>query len=104
MFVKVFLHKELKSYKIFNFILQVQHLSWVQQYKAIRHSIGIQWPGYMIHESGVWSPVKNKWYFLPRRCSHESYNETRDEIMGCNLMITADSNFKNIKATEVSFF
>lgn len=73
----------------------------MHQYKAVRLSTGIEWPGYMIHESGVWSPFKKKWYFLPRRCSHETYNETRDEVMGCNYMISADNSFKNIKATEV---
>lgn len=87
--------------KAINIHGEVQHLSWIHQYKAIRYSTGIQWPGYMIHESGVWSPLNEKWYFLPRRCSHESYNETRDEIMGCNYMITADSNFKDIRTTEI---
>ncbi|CAH0723254.1 unnamed protein product, partial [Brenthis ino] len=87
--------------KAINMHGEVQHLSWVHQYKAVRLSAGIKWPGYMIHESGVWSPFKKKWYFLPRRCSHEAYNETRDEIMGCNYMISADNSFKNIKATEI---
>ncbi|CAK1596394.1 unnamed protein product [Parnassius mnemosyne] len=88
--------------KAINIHGEVQHLSWVNQYKAVRNSIGIQWPGYMIHESGVWSPVTKKWHFLPRRCSHESYNETKDEVMGCNYLITADSDFKNIQAVEIT--
>ncbi|KAF9414872.1 hypothetical protein HW555_007341 [Spodoptera exigua] len=80
----------------------IQHLSWVNQYKAVRSSIGIHWPGYMIHESGVWSPVKQLWHFLPRRCSHEPYNETKDEVMGCNYLITADENFKHVHALEIT--
>ncbi|XP_072931822.1 apyrase [Epargyreus clarus] len=88
--------------KAINIHGEVQHLSWVNQYKAVRSSIGIQWPGYMIHESGVWSPVTEKWHFLPRRCSHEHYNETRDELMGCNFLITADSNFQHVQATEIT--
>ncbi|XP_026750096.1 soluble calcium-activated nucleotidase 1 [Galleria mellonella] len=88
--------------KAINMNGEVQHLSWVNQYKAVRSSVGIKWPGYMIHESGVWSAVTQKWHFLPRRCSHESYNETRDEVMGCNYLITADSNFKNILAIEIT--
>ncbi|CAH2106195.1 unnamed protein product [Euphydryas editha] len=87
--------------KAINMYGEVQHLNWVHQFKSIRSSIGIQWPGYMIHESGVWSPIHEKWYFLPRRCSQESYNETRDEVMGCNYLITADSNFNNVKAKEI---
>lgn len=95
-----------KGYKIFSsnsylFLLQIQHLTWVNQYKAVRSSIGIKWPGYMIHESCVWSEQKHKWHFLPRRCSHEPYNETKDEVMGCNYLITADNNFKNVQALEV---
>ncbi|XP_049868704.1 soluble calcium-activated nucleotidase 1 [Pectinophora gossypiella] len=81
---------------------EVQHLSWVNQYKAVRMAIGIKWPGYMIHESGVWSPMLEKWHFLPRRCSHEPYNETRDEVMGCNYLITADANFHQIQASEIT--
>ena len=89
------------QHNVFLSFSQVQHLSWVNQYKAVRSSIGIQWPGYMIHESGVWSPAKQLWHFLPRRCSHEPYNETKDEVMGCNYLITADANFKHIHAFEV---
>ncbi|KAJ2937873.1 hypothetical protein O0L34_g18695 [Tuta absoluta] len=81
---------------------EVQHLNWVNQFKAVRLAIGIKWPGYMIHESGAWSPVTEKWSFLPRRCSHEPYNETKDELMGCNYLITADANFHQIKATEIT--
>ncbi|KAG6450291.1 hypothetical protein O3G_MSEX006456 [Manduca sexta] len=88
--------------KAINIYGEVQHLPWVNQYKSIRSSIGIHWPGYMIHESGVWSPHNQMWYFLPRRCSHESYNETKDELMGCNYMMMADSNFNYIKAKEAT--
>ncbi|XP_053607423.1 apyrase [Plodia interpunctella] len=88
--------------KAINMNGEVQHLSWVNQYKSIRSSIGIQWPGYMIHESGVWSSVTQKWHFLPRRCSHDAYNETLDEVRGCNYLITADSEFKTIQAFEIT--
>ncbi|KAI8436151.1 hypothetical protein MSG28_004240 [Choristoneura fumiferana] len=78
--------------------LIIQHLTWVNQFKVIRSSINIEWPGYMIHESGVWSSFTEKWHFLPRRCSHSSYNETRDEVMGCNYLITADASFNHVEA------
>lgn len=81
---------------------QVQHLNWVNQFKIVRNAIGIKWPGYMIHECGAWSSVHEKWYFLPRRCSNEPYNETKDEVMGCNYLITADANFKNVEARQVN--
>ncbi|CAF4824225.1 unnamed protein product [Pieris macdunnoughi] len=88
--------------KAINIHGEVQHLNWVHQYKTIRRSIGIEWPGYMIHESGMWSEINNKWYFLPRRCSQQPYNESRDEVMGCNYLITADNNFNSCKAKQIT--
>ncbi|XP_077301016.1 apyrase [Arctopsyche grandis] len=87
--------------KAINIHGEVRHEMWVDQYKKIRKSIGIDWPGYMIHESGAWSPHHNRWVFLPRRCSQESYNETKDESKGCNYLITADPNFSDRKVTLV---
>lgn len=81
--------------------MQVHHLNWVENYKAIRAVLGIDWPGYMIHESGAWSSINRKWYFLPRRCSKERYNETRDEVMGCNTLISADENFRSIDSVKL---
>uniref|UniRef100_A0A182RSD7 Apyrase n=1 Tax=Anopheles funestus TaxID=62324 RepID=A0A182RSD7_ANOFN len=80
---------------------EVYHLNWINNYKAIRKSIGIEWPGYMIHESGAWSEVHRRWFFLPRRCSRERYNETRDEHMGCNFLISSDETFQSIRAIEL---
>lgn len=51
--------------------MQIYHLNWIENYKKIRGALGIEWPGYMIHESGMWSKVHRKWFFLPRRCSKE---------------------------------
>lgn len=82
-------------------LFQIYHLNWANNFKALRSSIGIEWPGYMIHESGVWSSEAKKWYFLPRRCSKDRYNETRDEHMGCNYLITADESFHSIKPIEL---
>lgn len=55
----------------------------------------------MIHESGMWSAVNRKWYFLPRRCSKERYNETRDEYMGCNVLISTEENFNNVEVVNL---
>ena len=52
--------------------------------------------GYIIHESGVWSQVHQKWFFLPRRASTEKYDETSDERRGTNLMFISDESFQNI--------
>uniref|UniRef100_A0A1L8DXM0 Apyrase n=1 Tax=Nyssomyia neivai TaxID=330878 RepID=A0A1L8DXM0_9DIPT len=76
---------------------EVRHLNWVGSFKAIRSAMDITWPGYMIHESGMWSQLHRRWYFLPRRCSKEPYNETRDEFMGCNALIECEEYFKTVR-------
>uniref|UniRef100_U5EG83 Apyrase n=1 Tax=Corethrella appendiculata TaxID=1370023 RepID=U5EG83_9DIPT len=80
---------------------EVQHINWEANYKKLRSAIDIQWPGYMIHESGVWSDDNKRWYFLPRRCSKDRYNETKDEFMGCNVLLSADENFTNVDVLEI---
>lgn len=87
--------------KVVNMDGEVHHVNWVRNYKALRSALSIEWPGYMIHESGVWSPVHKKWFFLPRRASKEKYNDTRDEHMGCNIMLVADEQFSNVDVKEV---
>lgn len=57
----------------------------------------------MIHESGVWSDVHKKWFFLPRRCSSEPYNEVADEKRGCSVIISADEDVYDVKVVEVSY-
>lgn len=51
----------------------------------------------MIHESGVWSDHHKRWFFLPRRCSKEQYNEKTDIFMSCNVLLVADEHFKEVK-------
>lgn len=47
-------------------------IDWTQNFKRLRkQSSDITWPGYMIHESVVWSSIHKKWFFMPRRCSKE---------------------------------
>lgn len=82
----------------------MHHLNWIEHYKAIRSAVGIEFPGYMIHESAAWSTFHRKWYFLPRRCSKERYNETRDEVMGCNKLISADENFRSIEVITLGLY
>ncbi|XP_034485761.1 apyrase [Drosophila innubila] len=81
---------------------EVRSINWTKNYKQLRlMSQQISWPGYMIHESGVWSEVQQRWYFLPRRCSKEKYNETLDEHMGCNILISADEDFNIIETVKL---
>lgn len=57
--------------------------------------------GYMIHESGAWSPVHKRWFFLPRRASQETYTETDDERRATNLLFKADDDFSDISMQRV---
>lgn len=51
---------------------EIRSVDWSFYYKLLREeSKQISWPGYMIHESAVWSDIHQKWFFLPRRCSRE---------------------------------
>lgn len=80
---------------------EVKTLNWVKNFKAVRSALNIEWPGYLIHESGAWSEYHKKWFFLPRRCSPLKYNETLDESRGCNYLITADEMFLNIETIKI---
>ncbi|XP_043464951.1 soluble calcium-activated nucleotidase 1 [Leptopilina heterotoma] len=80
---------------------EVQSVNWMDNYKILRQAINIDFPGYMIHESGIWSAVHKCWFFLPRKCSTHRYNETLDEIRSCNLLFRADENFSNIRVIQI---
>jgi soluble calcium-activated nucleotidase 1 len=79
----------------------VEHLDWSTNYDHIAEQVGIRSPGYVIHESAVWSERNNRWYFLPRKASKESYNEDADESRSTNLLIEASSDFRNVTHKEV---
>lgn len=58
-------------------------------------------PGYLIHESACWSDTLQRWFFLPRRASHERYSERADERKGSNLLLSAAPDFKDISVRRV---
>jgi soluble calcium-activated nucleotidase 1 len=55
----------------------------------------------MIHESGVWSDVHQQWFFLPRRASTETYDETADESRATNILFRADEKFQDVSMIRV---
>jgi len=79
----------------------VQSLDWKENYTALRSAVGITFPGYMLHESGTWSDHHQKWFFLPRRMSHEQYDEVKDEFTGTNVLLSCDEHFKNVNVVHV---
>lgn len=58
----------------------------------------------MIHESAMWSNTHNRWFFLPRRCSTEVYNEKIDEHMGCSVLISTDPDGYDVQMIRVSYY
>ncbi|XP_022085021.1 soluble calcium-activated nucleotidase 1-like [Acanthaster planci] len=79
----------------------VRHFSWVKNYNAMRREAGYSYPGYMIHESGVWSDVHQRWFFLPRRASKEHYTEADDEHRATNLLISCTADFTDIRINKI---
>jgi soluble calcium-activated nucleotidase 1 len=79
----------------------VESINWEDRYQALRRATGTSWPGYLFHESGVWSDRLQRWFFLPRRASTERYNPDLDETKGTNLLISASDDFSDITVTKV---
>ena len=57
--------------------------------------------GYFFHESAVWSDVHQKWFFLPRKVSTETYDDTKDEKRCGNLLLRTDEKFTNVIKKEI---
>ncbi|XP_051957656.1 soluble calcium-activated nucleotidase 1-like isoform X1 [Xyrauchen texanus] len=87
--------------KVVGFHGDVEHENWVPHYTALKKAAGIKPPGYLIHESGVWSERLQRWFFLPRRASSERYDETADERRGTNLILSCSSDFSQISVSRV---
>ncbi|KAL4239927.1 Soluble calcium-activated nucleotidase 1 [Mactra antiquata] len=79
----------------------VMHHDWKDNYNALRAKTGMNLPGYMIHESCVWSSIHQRWFFLPRRASKEKYEELADERRASNLMFTAKDDFTQVEVKSI---
>ncbi|KAM4585490.1 soluble calcium-activated nucleotidase 1b isoform 2-T3 [Odontesthes bonariensis] len=87
--------------KVVGYNGEVAHENWVPYYNALRSAAGIKPPGYLIHESAAWSNRLQRWFFLPRRASHEHYEETADERRATNLLLSTPADFSYINAQRV---
>ncbi|MED6266854.1 Soluble calcium-activated nucleotidase 1 [Characodon lateralis] len=79
----------------------VAHENWVPYYNALRKAAGIKPPGYLIHESAAWSERLQRWFFLPRRASHEQYDEMADERRATNLLLSCSADFIHVSTQRV---
>lgn len=80
---------------------EIEHISWYDVYIKVRRAMGIEYPGYMIHEAVQWSDVHNSWFFLPRRASKEVYNEVDDESRGANVLIVGDASLSSFRVVTI---
>ncbi|KAM4603455.1 soluble calcium-activated nucleotidase 1b isoform 2-T3 [Polymixia lowei] len=87
--------------KVVGYHGDVEHDNWVPHYNALRSAAGIQPPGYLIHESAAWSERLQRWFFLPRRASHERYEEMADERRATNLLLSCPADFSHIAVKHV---
>ncbi|XP_034715856.1 soluble calcium-activated nucleotidase 1b isoform X2 [Etheostoma cragini] len=87
--------------KVVGYHGDVQHENWVPFYNAMRSATGIRPPGYLIHESAAWSERLQRWFFLPRRASHEHYEETADERRATNLLLSCTADFSHVTVRHV---
>lgn len=59
-------------------------------------------PGYVVHEAAEWHPLHERWYFFPRKISHEAFDEALDERnRGGNTLLAADPGFEDIRTVTV---
>lgn len=87
--------------KVVGYHGDVEHENWVPFYNALRSATGIQPPGYLIHESAAWSERLQRWFFLPRRASHEHYDEAADERRATNLLLSCPADFSSVTVRHV---
>ncbi|XP_071965544.1 soluble calcium-activated nucleotidase 1-like [Antedon mediterranea] len=87
--------------KVISHLGEVKHIQWSKNYNAMRKSAGYEYPGYMIHESGVWSEHHQQWFFLPRRASTLRYDEVEDEHRATNILLRCSADFEQVTVTRI---
>ena len=74
---------------------------WTERYKLVRQALNAWNPGYLIIEAVLWSDALQKWVFLPRRISHEMYDEHADEQMGGHQLVLVDDKFTTTTVVDI---
>lgn len=87
--------------KVFTPDGRLSHVDWTSNYAAMRRQLGYEHPAYLLHETALWSAKRQQWVFLPRRMSHEKYDDVVDEKKGANTVITCSRDFSDIRSFEV---
>jgi soluble calcium-activated nucleotidase 1 len=80
---------------------ELSRKDWTNEYGVVRKALKADAPGYMIIEACRWSAILNKWVFMPRRISHQAYDENKDEKMGGHQLVLVDDQFKKTEVVEI---
>lgn len=80
---------------------ELRRKDWTSQYNFVRHHLGADHPGYLIHEAIRWSPHLKKWIFAPRRISDKPYDDTEDERRGSNKIVLVDDAFTTAETVAI---
>lgn len=80
---------------------QIRREDWTAQYSVVRHALGCDSPGYIIIEACRWSPILKQWVFLPRRISHDPYDENQDELKGGHQLVLVDEFFTKAQVVDL---
>ncbi|BFU22865.1 apyrase [Entamoeba histolytica HM-3:IMSS] len=78
-----------------------EYEDWSGVYNNILNALNIEVPGYITNEAVVYSNLKKKWYFAPRKCSNKAYDKQEDEeLNNCKYIIELDENLNNPRLIE----
>ena len=80
---------------------EIRRVDWSDQFNFVRHHLGADSPGYLIHESINWSQHMKKWVFAPRRISTEAYDDEKDEKRGSNRIVLVNEDFTSAETVTV---
>lgn len=79
----------------------LERIDWQDKYAFVRKTLGAEAPGYIIMEAILWSDHLNKWLFLPRRISPESYDDVKDEKRGASKIVLVNDEFTEAKVVDI---
>lgn len=90
-----------KWVKIVDKDFSVTHENWSDRFDLLGKSIGVVFPGYLMHEAVLWSEARKEWVFLPRRVSKEPFDSEKNERRGAKIAIIATEDFETITSFEI---
>jgi len=80
---------------------ELRRENWQDKYNFVRKALDAEFPGYLVHEAIDWSDHLKRWVFLPRRVSHEKYDDVVDERKGSNKLVLVSENFDDATVVDI---